>query len=126
VGFLRATRQVFIRIQGVQHYLWRAVDQDGVALDILVHARRDANAAKCFFRRLPKGLPYGPRVIVTDTLRSYGVAQHQLLPGVGHRQSRYLTDVFDKLFWRVGDIFFPARVTAWPRAGLGMEACHAA
>jgi putative transposase len=118
--------QVFIRIQGVQHYLWRAVDQDGVALDILVQARRDANAAKCFFRRFLKGLQYVSRVIVTDKLRSYGVAQRQLLPGVEHRQSRYLTDVFDKLFWRIGDIFFPARVTAWPRAGLGMEACHAA
>ena len=50
--FLRATRQVFIRIQGVQHYLWRAVDQDGVVLDILVQRRRDAGAAKRFFRRL--------------------------------------------------------------------------
>ena len=47
--------EVFIRIQGVQHYLWRAVDQNGVVLDILVQARRDANAAKRFFRRLLKG-----------------------------------------------------------------------
>ena len=71
---------MFIRIQGVQHYLWRAVDQDGVVLDILVQARRDANAAKRFFRRLLKGLEYVPRVIVTDKLRSYGVARRQLLP----------------------------------------------
>ena len=69
--------EVFIRIQGVQHYLWRAVDQDGVVLDILVQPRRDAKAAKRFFRRLLKGLPYVPRVIVTDKLRSYGVAQRQ-------------------------------------------------
>jgi hypothetical protein len=48
--------EVFIRIQGVQHYLWRAVDQDGVVLDVLVQARRDANAAKRFFRRLLKGV----------------------------------------------------------------------
>src|ERR1700677_1768558 len=84
--------EVFIRIRGVQHYLWRAVDQDGVALDILVQARRDANAAKRFFKRLLKGLQYVPRVIVTDKLRSYGVAQRQLLPGVEHRQSRYLNN----------------------------------
>ena len=84
--------EVFIRIQGVQHYLWRAVDQDGVVLDILVQARRDAKAAKRFFRRLLKGLQYVPRVIVTDKLRSYGVAQRQLLPGVEHRQSRYLNN----------------------------------
>jgi putative transposase len=84
--------EVFIRIQGVQHYLWRAVDQDGVVLDILVQARRDAQAAKRFFKRLPTGLQYEPRVIVTDKLLSYGVAQRQLLPGVEHRQSRYLNN----------------------------------
>jgi hypothetical protein len=72
--------EVFIRIQGVQHYLWRAVDQDGVVLDILVQTRRDAQAANRFFKRLLKGLHYEPRVIVTDKLRSYGVAQRQLLP----------------------------------------------
>ena len=84
--------EVFIRIQGVQHYLWRAVDQDGVVLDILVQARRDSNAAKRFFKRLLTALHYEPRVIVTDKLRSYGVAQRQLLPGVEHRQSRYLNN----------------------------------
>jgi putative transposase len=86
-----ATR-LFIRIEGVQHYLWRAVDQDGVVLDILVQPRRDANAAQRFFKRLPKRLRYVPRVIVTDKLRSYGVAQRQLLPSVEHRQSRYLNN----------------------------------
>src|ERR1700749_3575364 len=84
--------EVFIRIQGVQHYLWRAVDQDGVVLDILVQARRDGQAAERFFKRLLTGLHYEPRVIVTDKLRSYGVAQRQLLPGVEHRQSRYLNN----------------------------------
>src|SRR5882724_3909233 len=73
--------EAFIRIRGVQHYLWRAVDQEGVVLDILVQTRRDAEAAKRFFQRLLKGLQYEPRVIVTDKLRSYGVAQRQLLPG---------------------------------------------
>src|ERR1700685_4409561 len=84
--------EVFIRIQGVQHYLWRAVDQDGVVLDILVQPRRDGQAAERFFKRLLKGLQYVPRVIVTDKLRSYGVAKRQLLPGVEHRQSRYLNN----------------------------------
>jgi transposase-like protein len=78
--------KVFIRIEGVQHYLWRTVDQDGIVLDILVQPRRDAKAFKRFFRRLLKV----PRVIVTDKLRSYGVAQRQLLPKIEHRQSRYL------------------------------------
>src|ERR1700748_3756925 len=84
--------EVFVRIHGVQHYLWRAVDQHGVMLDILVQARRDAQAAKRFFKRLIQGLQYEPRVIVTDKLRSYGVAQRQLLPGVEHRQSQYLNN----------------------------------
>jgi putative transposase len=66
--------EVFIRIQGVQHYLWRAVDQDGVVLDILVQERRDGKAAKRFFKRLLRELQYEPRVIVTDELKSYDVA----------------------------------------------------
>jgi putative transposase len=113
--------EVFVWIQGVQHYLWRAVDQDGVVLDILVQDRRDAKAAKRFFRRLLKGLQYVPRVIVTDKLRSYGVARRHLLPHVEHRQSRYLTDIFDKPFFSVGAIMIWARVTAWRRVGVGNE-----
>src|SRR3984957_7572093 len=84
--------EVFIRIGGVQRYLWRAGDQDSVVLDILVQRRRDGNAAKRFFRRLSKGLQYVPRVIVTDKLQSYGVAHRELLPKVEHRQSRYLNN----------------------------------
>ena len=61
-------------------------------LDILVQPRRDANAAKRFLKWLLKGLQYVPRVLVTDKLRSYGVAQRQLLTGVEHRQSRYLNN----------------------------------
>ena len=84
--------EVFIRIEGVRQYLWRAVDQDGVVLDILVQRRREGKAAKRFFRRLLKGLRYVPRVIVTDKLRSCGMAQRQPLPKVEHRHSRYLNN----------------------------------
>lgn len=84
--------EVFIRIQGELHYLWRAVDQDGIVLDILVQGRRDAGAAKRFFKRLLKGLQYVPRVLVTDKLGSYGVAKRELLPDVEHRKSRYLNN----------------------------------
>jgi hypothetical protein len=83
--------EVFVRIQSVQHYPWRAVDQDGVVLDILVQPRRGAKAAKRLFRRLLKGLQHGPRAIVTDKLRGYGVAHRERLPRLEHRQSRYLT-----------------------------------
>jgi len=84
--------EVFVRIQGQLHYLWRAVDQDGVVLDILVQSRRDGKAAKRFFKKLLKGLQYVPRVIVTDKLKSYGVAKREILPDVEHRQSRYLNN----------------------------------
>ena len=84
--------EVFIRIRGKQHYLWRAVDQDGNVLDILVQSRRNAMAAKRFFCKLLKGLRYIPRVIVTDKLKSYAAAKREILPSVEHRQSRYLNN----------------------------------
>jgi putative transposase len=84
--------EVFIRINGTIHYLWRAVDQRGNVLDILVQSRRDAKAAKKFFRRLLKGLQYVPRVLVTDKLASYGAAHRVVLPSVNHRRSRYLNN----------------------------------
>jgi putative transposase len=84
--------EVFVRIQGKLHYLWRAVDQYGNVLDVLVQSRRNTKAAKRFFRKLLKGLCYVPRVIVTDKLGSYGAAKREILRGVEHRQSRYLNN----------------------------------
>ena len=72
--------EVFLKINGVLHYLWRAVDQKGVVLDILVQNRRNAAAVKRFFKRLLAGLKFKPSRIVTDGLRSYGVVQRDLLP----------------------------------------------
>ena len=83
---------VFIKIHGKTHYLWRAVDQDGVVLDILVTSHRDAKAATRFFRKLLTGLESVPRVVVTDKLASYGVARRRLIPGVEHRRSKYLNN----------------------------------
>jgi len=73
---------VFIRIRGKLHYLWRAVDQNGYVLDILVHSRRNTKAAKWFFRKLLRSLQYVPREIVTVRLRSYGAAKRDIPPGV--------------------------------------------
>ncbi len=71
--------EVFLRISGRTHYLWRAVEQDGEVLDILVQRRRDKKAAKKFFRKLLNGLRYAPRIIVTDQLRSYSAAKAEIL-----------------------------------------------
>ena len=79
---------MFLKINGRLHYLRRAVDQDGDALDILIQSRRDKKAAKEFFRKLLKGLRYAPRVIITDKLKSYHAAKQELMPGVEHRQDK--------------------------------------
>jgi putative transposase len=84
--------EVFLTINGKRSYLWRAVDQKGNILDILVPRRRDQMAAKTFFRKLLKGCQYVPRVIVTDQLKSYGAAKRERLPGVEYRQHRYLNN----------------------------------
>jgi putative transposase len=84
--------EIFLTINGEQRYLWRAVDQDGHILDILVQPRRNKAAAKKFFRQLLKDLMYLPRVIVTDKLQSYGAAKRELMPSVEHRQHRYLNN----------------------------------
>jgi putative transposase len=81
-----------LKINGKTHYLWRAVDQHGNVLDILVQSRRNTHAAKRFFRKLLKGLQYVPRVIITDKLKSYGAAKREILPGVEHRQHKGLNN----------------------------------
>jgi putative transposase len=84
--------EVFIKIRGKTHYLWRAVDQQGTVLDILVTSRRDTRAATRFFRKLLKGLEYVPRVLVTDKLASYAAARRRVLRSAEHRQSKYLNN----------------------------------
>ena len=84
--------EVYLKIKGQLHYLWRAVDQDGQMLDILLQTRRDKRAAKRFFKKLLKGLCYVPRVVVTDKLRSYGAALKEIMPGVEHRQHKGLNN----------------------------------
>ena len=81
--------ELFVTIQGQRQYLWRAVDQDGDVLDILVQPRRDQRAAKRFFRKLLKGQGSEPRRLVTDKLRSYGAAHRTVMPSVLHDTSRY-------------------------------------
>jgi putative transposase len=80
--------EVAVKIAGVQHWLWRAVDQDGIVLDILVQSRRDMNAAKRLLRKLLKKQMRPPRVLITDKLASYGAAKKELMPGVEHRQHK--------------------------------------
>ncbi|MFF4139133.1 IS6 family transposase [Streptomyces mirabilis] len=84
--------EVFVRINRELKYLWRAVDQDGNVLDILVQIRRDKAAARRFFRRLMKKTRSVPRVVVTDKLRSYGAAHREVMPSVEHRSHKGLNN----------------------------------
>jgi len=81
--------EVFVKIDGRQYYLWRAVDQDGEIVDIFLQRRRDGKAAKRFFKRLLKNNRGEPRKIVTDKLRSYGVAHRELIPDTIHDTTQY-------------------------------------
>jgi putative transposase len=81
--------EVFVKIDGKQQYLWRAVDQDGEVVDVFLQARRDGAAATRFFKRLLKNHHGEPRKIVTDKLRSYGVAHKQVIPETIHDTRQY-------------------------------------
>jgi putative transposase len=80
---------VFIKIQGKQHYLWRAVNQDGDVVDVFLQKRREGKAAKRFFKRLLCKHKGEPRKIVTDKLRSYNVAHRELIPETIHDTTQY-------------------------------------
>jgi len=78
--------EVVVKIAGVKHWLWRAVDQTGTVLDILVQSRRDTQAAKRLLRKLLKRQRRPPRVMITDKLASYSAAKGEVMPSVEHRR----------------------------------------
>ncbi len=84
--------EVAITIAGKKYWLWRAVDQDGLVLDVLVQSRRDKQAAKRLLRKLLKKQLQPPRVLVTDKLASYPAAKRELMPGVEHRRHKGLNN----------------------------------
>ena len=84
--------EVFVKINSKQHYLWRAVDQDGEGVDVYLQARRDGAAAKRFFKRLLRSHGGEPRKIVTDRLRSYTVAHREVTPDAIHVTDQYVNN----------------------------------
>ncbi len=84
--------EVFVTINGQRYYLWRAVDSEGMVLDILMQTRRNAKVAKCFFEGVLDKTSTQPRVIITDGLRSYNIISREILPSVEHRRSNYLNN----------------------------------
>src|SRR5215207_9197593 len=84
--------EVEVKIAGQKHWLWRAVDQDGVVLDVLVQSRRDKRAAKRQLRKLLKRQTRVPRVMITDKLASYSAAKSDVMPSVEHRRHKGLNN----------------------------------
>src|SRR3712207_6750667 len=84
--------EVVITIAGQQHWLWRAVDQDGYVLDEIVQTRRDTKAAKRLLKRLLKKQGSPPRRLITDKLGSYAAARRQIMPAVDHRSHKGLNN----------------------------------
>src|SRR5918993_1400009 len=84
--------EVCLMIGGQKHWLWRAVDQDGVVLDVLVQSQRDKQAAKHLLRKLLKKQCRTPRVMITDKLASYGAAKGEVMPSVEHRRHKGLNN----------------------------------
>ena len=84
--------EVALEIAGKTHWLWRAVDQHGRVLDVLVQSRRDKRAAKRLLRQLLKKQMRPPRVMITDKLASYGAAKKEVMPGVEHRRHKGLNN----------------------------------
>jgi putative transposase len=84
--------EVFIKMGGKTYYLWRAVDADGMVLDILVQDQRNQAAAEALLRRLVEGYRDQPRVVVTDKLASYGPALKRVLPETEHRRHKGLNN----------------------------------
>ena len=79
-------------MRGKKRWLWRAVDQNGFVLDVLVQSRLDTKAAKRLMRKLLKRQGSAPRVMITDKLRSYGAAKREVMPGVEHRSHKGLNN----------------------------------
>jgi putative transposase len=84
--------EVEVKIAGQKHWLWRAVDQDGFVLDVLVQSRRDKRAAKRLLRKLLKKQMRPPRVLITDKLASYSAAKGEVMPSVEHRRHKGLNN----------------------------------
>ena len=84
--------EMVVKINGRRRWLWRAVDQHGAVLDVLVQFRRDTRAAKRLMRKLLKKQGFAPRVLITDKMRSYAAANRVMGLTFEHRQHKGLNN----------------------------------
>jgi transposase-like protein len=81
--------ETYIKVNGVWRYVYRAVDQHGQVIDVLVSARRDADAARRFFRRALTVLKVTPREVVTDAAAAYPAVLDELIPSAWHHVEQH-------------------------------------
>jgi hypothetical protein len=102
--------EVFIKLNGKQYYLWRAVDQDGEEVDVYLQAKRDGAAAKQFFKRLLHNHGREPAKVVKDKLCSCPIAHREITPE-GHRACTKMEQdcTFKNGYWfgRFGEVHLP-------------------
>ena len=84
--------EMCVKISGQRYWLFRAVDQNGYELDVLLQSRRNKKAVIRFFKKVLKNCQYIPRVIVTDKLKSYKVPCKLLFPNTQHRTHKRLNN----------------------------------
>lgn len=81
--------ETYVKVNGVWRYVYRAVDQHGQVIDVLVSPRRDAAAARRFFHRAPTTLKVTPTEVVTDTNPVYPRVLDDLVPAAWHHVERH-------------------------------------
>jgi len=110
--------EVFITITGRRHYPWRAVDQDGDVIDVYLQTRRNAEAARRFFRRLLRSHGKSPWKIVTDKLGSYAVSGREPMPATIHDTDHYANNRAKLSDWpasRSNCVRLPSRSSPRPK-----------
>ena len=81
--------ETYVKVNGVWRYVYRAVDQHGQVIDVLVSTRRNADAARRFFRRALETLKVTPSEVITDAAAVYPTVLHELIPSAWHHVERY-------------------------------------
>jgi transposase-like protein len=88
-GDRRFVDETYVKVGGVWRYVYRAIDQHGQVIDVLVATRRDAAAARRFFRRALTMLRVTPTEVVTDAAHVYPAVLEELVPSAWHHVEQY-------------------------------------
>jgi IS6 family transposase len=117
--------ETYVKANGVWRYVYRAIDQYGQVIDVLVAARRDAAAARRFFTRAPKALKVVPAEVVTDAAAIYPAVLADLVPAAWHHVERYANNPVEADHSRLKQRLRPMRGLRTDRTAQTVIAGHA-